>query len=150
MDIETMNKIRIAIDPGKSGAMAIMYPSGDPYAIPFTTESEMRDELETVLQFDSVTEYHAVLEKVHAMPGQGVTSMFTFGANYGFWRGLLQGLRIPFDEVRPQEWQKGLNIKQGLKGAERKRALKQIASERYPRMKVTLKTADALLMLKEM
>ena len=34
-----------------------------------------------------------------------------------------------------------------VQGAERKRKLKQVASERFPDQKVTLKNADALLLL---
>jgi hypothetical protein len=72
--------------------------------------------------------------------------MFTFGANYGFWRGALQAAKIPFFEVMPKQWQKGL-VSPKIKGADRKRALLQLAKERYPKIKVTLATADALLML---
>ena len=143
------NKIRIAIDPGVGGAMAVQYPDGKIVATAFDCEATMRDELETVLAYDDTCEVHAVLERVRSMPGQGVKSMFTFGQNYGYWRGVLQGLRIPFHEVLPREWQRGLLISGKLKGAERKKALQQIAKERFPHLKVTLKTADALLMLNE-
>ena len=51
------------------------------------------------------------LEKVHAMPGQGVTSMFTFGQNYGFLRGLLIARGIPFEEVQPNPWQDFIKVK---------------------------------------
>jgi crossover junction endodeoxyribonuclease RuvC len=46
------------------------------------------------------------LELVHAMPGQGVTSMFSMGRGVGIWEGILAGLRIPFDTVTPQAWKK--------------------------------------------
>lgn len=46
------------------------------------------------------------LEKVHAMPGQGVRSMFTMGVGFGVWRGILGTLAIPVEEVTPQRWQK--------------------------------------------
>lgn len=141
--------IKIAIDPGVGGAMAVKYPDGMTTAIAFDCESVMRDELETVLNYDDTAEVEAVLERVHAMPREGVSSVFKFGSNYGFWRGVLQGLRIPFYEVVPQQWQKGLSLSSKLKGPDRKRALKQLAAERYPEHKVTLKTADALLMLEQ-
>ena len=140
------NQIKIAIDPGKGGAMAVRYPDGKVVVTNFTTETEMRDELEQVLAYDDLAQISAILERVHAMPGQGVTSMFSFGANYGYWRGVLQGLRIPFTEVHPRTWQKGLMLGK-VQGVERKRKLKQVASERYPDQKVTLKNADALLLL---
>jgi len=109
----------------------------------------MRDELENVLAYDGTAEIRAVLERVHSMPAQGVSSTFKLGANYGYWRGVLQGLRIPFREVTPQKWQRAVLVPGKLQGPERKRALKQVAQERFPQLKVTLKTADALLMLNE-
>jgi crossover junction endodeoxyribonuclease RuvC len=50
--------------------------------------------------------YMVSIEKVNAMPGQGVCSMFSFGTNYGGLLGLCAGLGIPFTLVRPQQWQK--------------------------------------------
>ena len=48
----------------------------------------------------------AVIEKVHSMPGQGVSSTFSFGTGYGQLQGLLAGLGIPFELVTPQAWKK--------------------------------------------
>jgi crossover junction endodeoxyribonuclease RuvC len=42
------------------------------------------------------------------MPKQGVTSVFSFGENFGIWQGILAALGIPFLMPRPREWQKGL------------------------------------------
>ena len=50
----------------------------------------------------------ALVELVHAMPGQGVRSMFTMGRGLGVWEGLLAGLGIPFAFVTPQRWKKSL------------------------------------------
>lgn len=50
------------------------------------------------------------LERVGAMPGQGVNSMFNFGMNYGFIRGLLEANEIPYQVVRPQDWKKEFGV----------------------------------------
>lgn len=50
------------------------------------------------------------LEHVGARPGQGVTSMFSFGENFGFIQGLLTAYSIPFELVRPQKWKKEFSI----------------------------------------
>lgn len=50
------------------------------------------------------------LEHVGAMPGQGVTSMFSFGENFGFIRGLLEAYEIPYQLVRPQKWKKEFSL----------------------------------------
>lgn len=53
----------------------------------------------------------ACIEQVGAMPGQGVTSMFTFGKSAGFAEGVIRALGIKYQLVRPQIWKKefGLN-----------------------------------------
>ena len=50
------------------------------------------------------------LERVGAMPGQGVTSMFSFGENFGFIRGLLEAYEIPYQLIRPQTWKKEFSL----------------------------------------
>lgn len=47
-----------------------------------------------------------VIEKVGAMPGQGVTSMFSFGYGAGILEGIVSSLYIPYELARPQEWMK--------------------------------------------
>jgi crossover junction endodeoxyribonuclease RuvC len=66
---------------------------------------------------------HAYLEAVHAMPGQGVTSMFTFGHAAGVAEGLLQGLGIPYTLVTPQQWKKRAGLIGADKDAARSRAI---------------------------
>lgn len=142
----------LGIDPGVSGGAVILNPDGEVMAVlKFETEGAAAEWLGCRLGYVSVdgdvTPLHAYLEKVQAFPGQGRSSMFTFGANYGFWRGLLQAHRIPFETVLPTRWQAGLGIKKG-KTEEKvawKNRLKQKARELFPRTRVTLALADALL-----
>lgn len=47
----------------------------------------------------------AVLERVSARPGEGVTSSFRFGFGVGLWRGILAG-RLRTIEPPPQTWQR--------------------------------------------
>lgn len=46
----------------------------------------------------------AVIEDVHAMPDQGVVSMFRFGQSVGQIQGLIASHFIPFFLVTPQVW----------------------------------------------
>lgn len=48
----------------------------------------------------------AVLERVSARPGEGVSSTFKFGFGYGLWRGILAGRVQTVIEPTPQAWQK--------------------------------------------
>jgi crossover junction endodeoxyribonuclease RuvC len=53
-------------------------------------------------------ESFAVLEAVHSMPGQGVSSSFSFGRGLGIWEGLLVGCGIPYAKIAPQTWKKAM------------------------------------------
>jgi len=103
----------IGLDPGsRSGAFAIL------------RSTHGRTDLQAHGDFDKasiVSLFSAIahmpegaiccLEKVHAMPKQGSVSMFTFGENYGWLKGVLDAFHIPFQEIPPQTWKKefGLN-----------------------------------------
>lgn len=109
-------KVFIGIDPGKDGALAILGYRETPILVPFS-ETEYANQLRRldaaqrfVAPFVSAdkprVEVFCVVEHVNAMPGQGVTSCFSFGQNFGFILGLLTAFRIPYELVRPQRWKK--------------------------------------------
>lgn len=95
----------IGIDPGKKGGFAVLYDSGRAVVRPW-------DEREFVSHMKDASELPCIacLEHVGAMPGQGVTSMFTFGQGFGFIQGILTAYWIPFELVRPQKWKKEFSI----------------------------------------
>lgn len=96
--------IYIGIDPGKDGAMAVITPTGE-YIVPFSPEGYWL-ELKRLGAGDS----RCFLERVGAMPRQGVTSMFKFGENYGFIQGLLTAYSIPYELVTPQKWKREFGV----------------------------------------
>lgn len=136
-------KVIIGIDPGKSGAFAFFWEDSS-IQVYKMDEQDFVDEVSS-LCVEADYKIKAYLEEVHAMPGQGVTSMFSFGNSYGFIRGALQALEIPTELVRPTIWQKELSGLRGLQGAPRKRKLKEHAARLFPAQKPTLVTCDALL-----
>lgn len=91
----------IGIDPGKSGATAIVRCDG-------SVVTAMFDEKRYIAEFASCAGHacHAVVEDVHAMPRQGVTSMFSFGQNKGWILGVLDAFSIPRTLVSPQRWKR--------------------------------------------
>lgn len=98
--------IYIGIDPGKSGAMAIIRSDMDkPVIIGFDEEAYAGALLLVNNKYAK-----ACVEHVGAMPGQGVTSMFNFGQNFGYIKGLLEAFKIPYELVRPQKWKKEFGI----------------------------------------
>lgn len=68
----------------------------------------------------------AVMERVNAMPGQGVSSVFSFGRSAGLVEGVLAGMQIPLTIVTPQTWQKAANVRGGKDGS------RQRAAELFP------------------
>ena len=94
-------KTYIGIDPGKSGALALLTEDGQCTVVPFHESAYI-----TILSAASGPASVCCLEKVGAMPGQGVVSMFNFGHNLGYIEGLLQAFDIPYQLVPPQTWKK--------------------------------------------
>jgi crossover junction endodeoxyribonuclease RuvC len=115
-----MTKIFLGIDPGQTGALAIITVVDgtinkiefyDPPLFQLKSGTKIKNEYNEIdmaqnLQkfASSGDEVSCVLEKVSAMPGQGVTSMFNFGMGYGLWRGMLSAFKIPYSLVHPTTW----------------------------------------------
>lgn len=98
--------IYIGIDPGKDGAMALLWTYSAAEVIPFSPEG-YRAALE---RFRGGQDCICCLERVTAMPKQGVTSMFKFGENFGFIQGLLAAYAVPYELVTPRKWKKEFQV----------------------------------------
>lgn len=59
----------------------------------------------------------AYVEAVSAMPGQGVTSMFSFGVTYGSLLQVVVSNDIVLEHVGPKVWRKALSVRKGKDGA---------------------------------
>lgn len=100
-------KTYVGIDPGKSGAMAIIHAPGDVEVIPFDA---VNYSLALARVSSGAYPVTCCVEKVSAMPGQGVVSMFNFGHNLGLIEGLLRGYGISYQLVPPQTWKKEFSL----------------------------------------
>ena len=94
----------IGIDPGLSGALAVL--SGTAQTVVPFSEADYCAELLAVRGVEPI----AVVERVHSMPKQGVASSFRFGDNYGWIRGVLAALAIPYELVLPQKWKREFGV----------------------------------------
>lgn len=142
-----MNLSFIGIDPGKSGGIAIVTSGKPAWACPMPeTHKDIHDTL-NALRCWSGRESICALEQVHAMPGQGVTSMFTFGMGYGALQMALTALAIPFQLVTPQRWQKELQcLTKGDKLVSLRKAQQLFPDANWGKTKKhNLAIADALL-----
>jgi len=135
----------VGIDPGQSGGFALInHEEAKAWKMP-ATEKDVFAMLEDL---DRERDVFAYIEKVHSMPGQGVSSTFKFGMNYGMLRAFLIALYFPFETVTPRTWQKGLGIPPKMKTESKtqwKNRLKAKAQELFPDLKITLAVSDALL-----
>ena len=139
-------KAWIGIDPGKTGAAALIFEDGQ-IVEDWPGCPRVAADLLTSWRLDFRIELGA-LECVHSMPGQGVKSMFTFGQNFGQWQGILAALSIPHLQPTPQDWQKGL-VK-ASDGADTKARSLTVARRIFPDVDLSRKKdhgkADALLL----
>lgn len=140
-------KAYVGIDPGQSGAVALV-PDGE---LPQVEEWPGDPSAATDLLRGWVLEYDiqlVALESVHAMPKQGVASTFKFGVNFGVWQGILSALGLPYLMPRPTEWQKGLVRKSD--GPDPKARSLAVARRLFPDVDLQRKKdhgrADALLL----
>lgn len=132
-------KFALGIDPGKTGALSIFEQcpiDGEWYLKKVFDYA--KDPIVYVLR--KIVAHNCcsvVIEAVHAAPGQGVSSTFKFGANFGWWLGVLDALDISYTFVSPQKWQ-GILFKKyktptgGLKGTTKEVSLR-VAKELFSR-----------------
>ena len=107
----------IAIDPGITGAVA--HIDGDGYAtvhdLP-TIEKKGKAKIKKMIDARALSDLidsllinstdRIAIEQVSAMPGQGVSSMFSLGDTFGCLRGVCESLGGKVEFVRPQAWKK--------------------------------------------
>lgn len=143
----------VGIDPGAQGGIATLSPDGVVFRACPKTEAGVPQLLRAVLDGRDPKEVKVVMEKVGGYIGGSAgnigSAMFVFGRGVGVWVGSLLALGMTFQEVAPRTWQAGLGIVGRLQReskAEWKGRLRQEAQQRYPRLKVTLATSDALLL----
>lgn len=104
-----MKTIFIGIDPGKKGGIACIDTENKiSYTEPYSDKA-LIDLCSNASR--NCGEVMCCLEKVGAMPGQGVVSMFSFGQSVGYIKGVLESFRIPYQEITPKKWKNefGLN-----------------------------------------
>lgn len=127
-----MSRYVIGIDPGVSGAVVVLnvFSSGVPTMFNYIRMPTMKVGKSSRVNGAALAEFlrdfdcgTAVIERVQAMPGQGVSSMFTFGHSAGVIEGVLAGLAIPYTLTAPQVWKKRAGLIGTDKDAARSRAI---------------------------
>lgn len=105
-------KVTIGVDPGAKGGIAVLETATDKSLMVLLAAPAPRDTMEIRALGEKLSLYfseyrcRAYIEHVHAMPRQGVSSMFSFGRSVGMWEGFLGAWGIRCEYVAPQTWQK--------------------------------------------
>ena len=136
----------LAIDPGQSGGIAWMDDDGIINCADMPpTPGDIIDHLR-MLKANGHT-LTAYLEKTGGyVPGNSGPAACKFARGCGLLEGAIMALSIPLVEIAPAVWMKSLGALPKDK-RERKNAIKGLMQARYPHLKITLSTADALGLL---
>lgn len=97
--------IYIGVDPGKKGGVAII--DGDGVKVYAWDDQAFVNVMAATMNKGKCV---AAVEKVGAMPGQGVTSMFSFGQSFGFILGVLTAFGIGYQLVSPTLWKREFGL----------------------------------------
>ena len=120
--------ITVGIDPGLSGAIAFFDRDAgtlqvfDMPTVEITRNGKKKNEVAAqalALMFRPFVDCQMsiYLERVNAMKGQGVTSVFSFGRSTGIVEGVVSWLSSPLTLVAPQLWQKAVGLRDGKDGS---------------------------------
>lgn len=147
--------LSIGIDPGITGAVGVL-KNGQYLAvfdIPSVAKGSgmVKREIdpaglarEITARLDPKEYAEVLLERVSAMPGQGVSSVFSFGDSYGCCRATVAVLGLSTVLVPPAVWKKHFNL-----GREKEDS-RALAIRLFPTADLSLKKhadrAEALLM----
>lgn len=129
-----MTTLICGIDPGYSGAIALLNPFTmalqvhDMPVLPGKTGKTVLDyhTMLSVMSPGGVDNPIAMLEQVSAMPGQGVSSMFRFGQCFGALQAGVHGHGYQVHYATPSTWKRyfGLSSDKGVS--------RGLAMDRFP------------------
>jgi crossover junction endodeoxyribonuclease RuvC len=117
--------IVIGIDPGKTGAIALVMGDGalvDVFDMPVVgglVSARLLCDLEYWASVEYVT---VVIEDVHAMPRNGSIGSFSLGRSKGIVEGVFAAFHKPIVYVSPAKWKREMRVT-AEKGTSRRRAI---------------------------
>ncbi len=150
VDLLSISPVVTAIDPGLSGAVARLVRG----VLCVRRDFKVRRDIVHAVQVLVPHSDMVVIEFVHAMPGEGVVSVFSFGKSTGTAFGAVESIHSPDPvEVAPQAWQnffkRLLNIDLKTKFKE---VTREVAAQLFPLQSALFlrkkdhNTADAALL----
>jgi len=98
----------LGVDPGLSGAISFYFPN-EPGLITAEDVPVAGGEIDVATlarRLEQMRPTVAIVERVGAMPKQGVASTFKFGMAFGMVRGVIASCGVPMHLVTPAVWKK--------------------------------------------
>ena len=147
--------ITIGIDPGLNGAVGVLrdgrFVAVEDMPIVAKGSGSVKNEVDAVGLLKLLRHYapadedaEVALERVNAMPGQGVSSVFSLGDSFGVARAAVSATRLHIVYVTPPTWKKYFGLSSD------KEMCRAFAIRTYPEAPLNLKKyvdrAEALLM----
>lgn len=141
-------KVYLGIDPGFSGAWGMVDEHGNYWSCGDMTNDtvfiDTRAVFAEMAQARDGQDMEIIVEAVHAMPKQGVSSTFKFGMAYGAAISMAQRFNVPMSTVSPRIWKKHFGL-----DANKDNSL-ELARSMWPKAPLTRKKdngrAEALLL----
>ncbi len=146
-----MTKLILAIDPGASGGYAMKHNENSSVAVGKLPDNDA-ETIDMLREFrGQADECEFVIEAVASFGGPGIAaSMSKLFGHKRFMEGAAMAMGYRVVNVAPQKWQKHFSLgkkKDCASASEWKRKLRSEAQKRFPYIRVTMETADALLIL---
>lgn len=145
--------IHIGIDPGLSGAIAVLFASGEPELRDMPVMGEGRSaQINAAELADLLREWtcgrpaQATIERAHAMPRQGVGSTFAYGRAFGAIEGVCAAVGISVVHVSASVWKRALGIPADKDAARARAVLRMPQLVEHLRLKKHHGRAEALLL----
>ena len=114
-----------AVDPGAvHAAVAVFHDHTPVFVDDIRTVNGMLDPVTFAHALQDMKVERIVVENVHAMPKQGVSSTFKFGMGVGIIHGVAGALRLPLTLVSPNQW-KAFHTLPSVKEASRGLAIRK-------------------------
>jgi crossover junction endodeoxyribonuclease RuvC len=119
-----------AIDPGGVHAAIALFQDGHPvFADDIRATNGILDSVAFAKALADMKVKHVVVENVHSMPRQGMSSTFKFGMGCGIIHGVIGALQIPLTLVAPAKWKTFHALI-----SRDKEAARQLAIRRWPHL----------------
>jgi hypothetical protein len=119
-----------AIDPGGVHAAIALFRDGHPVFVDdIRATNGILDSVAFAKALKDMCVDHVVVENVHSMPRQGMSSTFRFGMGCGIIHGVVGALKLPLTLVNPVKWKTFHALIQRDKEAAR-----QLAIRRWPHL----------------